>query len=66
LYFDIADFGGTGGCEKYLLSEDNGFLDEAFGNEGRIDNGEWIIRSSDMNNGKWIVDNGQFKTFRQI
>ena len=24
------------GCEKYLLSEDNGFLDEAFGNEWEI------------------------------
>jgi hypothetical protein len=36
LYFDIADFGGTGGCEKYLLSRDNGFRDEAFGNEREI------------------------------
>jgi hypothetical protein len=29
-------FGGTSGCEKYLLSKDNGFLDEAFGNEREI------------------------------
>ncbi len=29
-------FGGTGGCKKYLLSEDNGFVDEAFGNEREI------------------------------
>jgi hypothetical protein len=27
---------GTGDCEKYLLSKDNGFLDEAFGNEREI------------------------------
>ena len=29
-------FAGTGDCEKYLLSKDNGFLDEAFGNEWEI------------------------------
>ena len=29
-------FAGTSGCEKCLLSEDNGFLDEAFGNEREI------------------------------
>jgi hypothetical protein len=29
-------FGGTSGYEKYLLSKDNGFLDEGFGNEGEI------------------------------
>jgi hypothetical protein len=29
-------FGGTNGCEKYLLSKDNGFLDEAFGTEREI------------------------------
>ncbi len=28
--------GGTSGSEKYLLSKDNGFLDEAFGNEWEI------------------------------
>jgi hypothetical protein len=28
--------GGTSGCEKYLLSKDNGFLDEAFDNEREI------------------------------
>jgi hypothetical protein len=27
---------GGGGCEKYLRSEDNGFLDETFGNEWKI------------------------------
>jgi hypothetical protein len=33
LYFDIADFGGSsGGCEKYLLSKDNEFIDHSFGN----------------------------------
>ena len=32
--FDIADF--VSGCERYLLSKDNGFLDEAFGNEREI------------------------------
>ena len=35
MYFDIANFAGTSGCEKYL-SKDNGFLDEAFGNEWEI------------------------------
>jgi hypothetical protein len=29
-------FAGTGDSEKYLLSKDNGFLDEAFGNEWEI------------------------------
>ena len=29
-------FGGTGGCEKYFLSKDTVFLDEAFGNEREI------------------------------
>ena len=28
--------GGTSGCEKYFLSKDNWFLDEAFGNEREI------------------------------
>jgi len=28
--------GGTSGCEKYLRSKDNGFLDEAFGNDWEI------------------------------
>ena len=32
--FDIEDF--VSGCERYLLSKDNGFLDEAFGNEREI------------------------------
>jgi hypothetical protein len=36
LYFDIANLGGTTGCEKYLLSKNNGFLDQVFGNEWEI------------------------------
>jgi len=32
----LRNFGGTCGCGKYLLSEDNGFLDDAFGHEWEI------------------------------
>ena len=36
MHFDIADFWRHQGCEKYFLSKDDGFLDEAFGNEWEI------------------------------